>query len=54
MRQPTVAAVKCVKCGKEIEICEGCQEPDCASAACYDCINRLLGQTLPQPHAHGG
>ena len=54
MSRPTPAAVHCTKCGKEIEICEGCQRPDCASAVCYGCMNRLLGQTLPQPHAHGG
>lgn len=47
------AVVRCAKCGKEVEICEGCQEPDCVSVVCYRCMNRLLGQSWPDPRAHG-
>jgi hypothetical protein len=54
MSQPAVASISCKKCGKSIEVCEGCQESDCASAICYDCLNTALGRSLPQPHAHGG
>ena len=45
---------KCKACGREIEICECCHDQGCPDALCYDCLNRELKHTVPQPHAHGG
>jgi hypothetical protein len=45
---------KCVRCHRVVDICACCHEPNCPAAICYDCQNRALKQTVPQPHPHGG
>lgn len=54
MKEATNAREKCKGCGREIEVCEFCQEPGCQAAICYNCQNRELKQLLRHPHAHGG
>lgn len=44
----------CSECQREIDCCEFCDETDCGAAICYRCVNRALGQAMPQPHRHGG
>lgn len=48
------AAEKCTKCGRLIEVCAGCDEPRCPAAICNDCLRIAMGQSMRQPHAHGG
>lgn len=45
---------RCSRCGSAIEICAFCQDIACASVICYRCLRQDLGQSLAQPHAHGG
>ena len=46
--------LRCSDCGDEIECCEFCDDPDCPVALCYECVHLTLGETVPQPHPHGG
>jgi hypothetical protein len=51
----TVAlALKCRSCGREIESCAFCDERDCQSPRCNNCVELALGERIPQPHVHGG
>ncbi len=54
MRREVVAALTCAGCGQTIERCELCDEPECPAAICYACTTHALGESIPQPHAHGG
>ncbi len=47
-------ALKCGSCGNEIESCAFCDEPDCASPRCNNCVGLALKERILQPHAHGG
>lgn len=40
----------CLECGREIDICAFCDETGCGAALCYRCVNRLLGQPIPETH----
>jgi hypothetical protein len=48
------ARLACTRCGARIELCAFCERIDCAHPICYRCLRRELGQSLVQPHAHGG
>ncbi len=48
------AETRCTNCGDAIEVCDGCDEPQCGAPICYDCLHVALGQVMPQPHSHGG
>lgn len=47
-------ALRCGKCGNEIEHCAFCDEPDCNSPRCNNCVALTLNERIPQPHGHGG
>ena len=49
-----VQALKCGKCGNEIEGCAFCDEPDCPSPRCNNCVGIALNERISQPHVHGG
>jgi hypothetical protein len=42
MSDQTTTAIKCVRCGTEVESCAFCDEPDCPSVTCYRCMNIAL------------
>jgi len=46
--------LQCSECDEPIAECELCDEPECPQAICYSCITLALGETMAQPHAHGG
>lgn len=46
------AAVRCTRCGREIEACAVCEEPGCPDPCCYADLILFVGQSLPQPHRH--
>lgn len=48
------ATLVCGGCEREIEWCAFCDSTDCSSALCYRCLLFELGESTPQPHAHGG
>ena len=47
-------ALKCGSCGNEMESCAFCDEPDCPSPRCNNCLALALKERIPQPHVHGG
>jgi hypothetical protein len=46
--------LRCAGCGRAIDECAVCDEPDCEAAVCCDCVAVALGTRMPQPHVHGG
>ncbi len=50
----SVDTIRCSRCGTPIDECAFCDEPECAAAICYECLNLALGQAIRQPHIHGG
>jgi hypothetical protein len=46
--------LRCARCGDLISNCECCDQPDCPEALCYECVAVALGETMAQPHQHGG
>lgn len=44
----------CRGCGREIEWCSFCDRPDCDAAICFPCVSVELGESVAQPHEHGG
>lgn len=47
-------AIRCATCGKTVEVCAYCEEPECRHVICHECLNVALAQSKPQPHPHGG
>jgi hypothetical protein len=46
--------MRCTRCGTRIELCAFCESPACRHVICYRCLRQELGQSVVQPHAHGG
>jgi len=46
--------VRCARCGRRIDVCAFCQDEACRAVICYRCLREALGESLAQPHAHGG
>jgi hypothetical protein len=46
--------VRCDKCGKQIEVCDLCEDPECKHVICHDCLTVALDERKRQPHEHGG
>ena len=44
----------CTGCGRELECCCFCDDPNCGVPICYPCLMIDLRQAMAQPHAHGG
>jgi hypothetical protein len=51
--EPT-AELTCLKCHSSIDYCSFCDESRCGVAVCYGCLIEDLGETVAQPHDHGG
>jgi hypothetical protein len=45
---------RCEKCGKRIEVCDLCEDPECKHVICHDCLSVALDERKRQPHEHGG
>jgi hypothetical protein len=39
--------IKCVQCGKSVEVCGFCEEPECRHVICRQCLDLALGQAKP-------
>jgi hypothetical protein len=50
MREAAQGATRCAACGRAIEVCFCCDEPDCSAPACYRCLNVSVRQARPQPY----
>lgn len=44
----------CTSCGVALEVCAFCERDRCPEAICYRCLRKALGESLAEPHAHGG
>ncbi len=44
----------CTRCGVTVELCAFCEREECPEAICYRCLRMGLGESMAQPHAHGG
>jgi hypothetical protein len=44
----------CTRCGVAIELCGFCERAECPEAICARCLRIQLGESMDQPHAHGG
>jgi hypothetical protein len=44
----------CTRPGVVIEFCAFCERPECPDAICARCLRIELGESMAQPHAHGG
>jgi hypothetical protein len=54
MTERTPVVERCSRCHRPIDCCEFCDATDCRTPICYRCLGVALGQTVPQPHTHGG
>lgn len=43
----TDTEVKCERCGRSIEVCFLCEEPECRHVICRECLDLALGQAKP-------
>jgi len=48
------AGLTCMRCGVVVELCAFCERDDCRHTICYRCLRIQLGQSMAQPHLHGG
>lgn len=48
------ATIRCVVCGRGIEVCTCCHGDDCPEPICLPDLQVSLGSSARQPHEHGG
>lgn len=41
--------VKCERCGKEIDVCDMCEDLACKHVVCHDCLSVALDERRPLP-----
>jgi hypothetical protein len=46
--------IVCHGCDRAIETCAFCENDRCGEAVCYRCLIVELGESIAEPHAHGG
>ena len=46
--------LRCHDCGGVLACCEFCDSEECQKPICYGCVIVALGESVPQPHSHGG
>ena len=54
MNADTDGSTRCSGCDKAIDLCACCEDETCESPICRDCLSIAVGQSMPQPHSHGG
>ena len=47
-------AIVCRGCDRTMEVCSFCENEGCGEAVCYRCLIVDLGETIVEPHGHGG
>ncbi len=54
-RQSPQKEIRCVRCGRVIENCACCGEPDCPPPLCGPCLRDLMATELGRlDYMHGG
>jgi hypothetical protein len=51
---PPKVILTCTRCGVVIEVCAFCERAECPEAICARSLRIELGESMAQPHAHGG
>lgn len=46
----TVLAMTCARCGKAVEVCECCEEPNCKHVICDECLKVAVGERRPRTY----
>ena len=52
--EATSGALLCSECNRSLEWCSFCDSAECRAAVCYRCLVIALGESVGQPHQHGG
>lgn len=42
--------VKCSQCGRSIDVCYFCEDPQCRHVICRECVSTALGQAKPRTY----
>jgi hypothetical protein len=50
----TPAVLTCTNCGVVLGICAFCERGQCPEGICYRCLRIGLGESMAEPHVHGG
>lgn len=50
----TKAEPRCSLCGRPIEVCACCDEPDCPPPLCDVCLREVMGTAMRRVYLHGG
>ena len=45
---------RCVRCGRLIEFCACCGEPDCPPPLCGPCLRDVMASAMRRVYMHGG
>jgi hypothetical protein len=53
-RMDSPGVLICTSCGVILELCAFCEREHCPEAICSRCLRIALGESMAQPHAHGG
>lgn len=51
---PPKKGVACSLCGRAIEVCACCDEPDCPPPLCDACLREVMGKAMRRVYLHGG
>ncbi len=51
---PSGVVLLCSECDRSLDWCSFCDSDECRAAVCYSCLVIALGESLGQPHEHGG
>jgi hypothetical protein len=43
-------AARCAACGKAVDVCECCEEPNCKHVICDDCLKVAVGERRPRTY----
>jgi len=46
--------LRCVNCGRAIEVCACCDERDCPPPTCYRCLTTAILKTIRPQYVHPG
>ena len=51
---PAKKELRCSLCGRTIEVCACCDEPDCPPPLCDVCLREVMGKAMRRVYLHGG
>ena len=54
MSKPADQQLRCVSCGRAIEVCACCDERDCQPAICERCLTTAMLKAIRRQYVHPG